>query len=256
MELREYMSVRRAYNLVRQGVEAQQRVTFSEFAILCRLALAQGPVRTSDIASYQGSLRPTMTHRTKHLSKLGLITRDKGSEDKRNVVCGITDAGRAYVDDLCSRTCDEIGAGQALARTTPERICRYVDAMGAVSCTASDLTLLGLAASDNRTSTVSGLVDVLGLLQPTVSMSVTGLAKEGLVAKASPDSERRRSVDVTLTNEGAARVAELEDQIEQVVVRRKPRRSKAAADAAVQAAADAAVQVAASEATEESMAAE
>lgn len=226
MELREYMSVRRAYNLVRQGVEAQQRVTFAEFAILCRLALAEGPVRTSDIASYQGSLRPTMTHRTKHLAKLGLIARDKGSEDRRNVVCGITDDGRAYVEDLCVRTCAQIGAGQALARTTPERICRYVDAMGAVSCTASKLTLLGLATSPDRTSTVSGLVDILGLLQPTVSMSVAGLVKDGLVAKATPEGDHRRSVDVTLTNEGAACVAEIEEQIDRIIVRRKPRKRK------------------------------
>ena len=34
VELREYMSVRRAYNLVRQETESSYRLTFEEFAIL------------------------------------------------------------------------------------------------------------------------------------------------------------------------------------------------------------------------------
>ena len=72
MELREYLSIRRAYNLVRQESDASERLTSSEFAILCRLDVAGGSLRTSDIAEYQGSLRPTMTHRTKHLATLGL----------------------------------------------------------------------------------------------------------------------------------------------------------------------------------------
>ena len=37
MELREYMSIRRAYNLVRKDVSSQQRLTFEEYAILAHL---------------------------------------------------------------------------------------------------------------------------------------------------------------------------------------------------------------------------
>ena len=63
MDLREYMSVRRAYNVVRQKVESDERLTFEEFAILCRLDVANAPLKTSAIAEYQSALRPTMTHR-------------------------------------------------------------------------------------------------------------------------------------------------------------------------------------------------
>ena len=47
MELREYMSIRRSYNLVRRVVPANRRLTFEEFAILCRLNVKGAPVKTS-----------------------------------------------------------------------------------------------------------------------------------------------------------------------------------------------------------------
>ena len=88
MDLREDMSVRRAYNVVRQKVESDKRLTFEEFAILCRLSMADTTLKTSAIAEYQSALRPTMTHRTNHLSGLGFIERGEGDTDRRNVVCG------------------------------------------------------------------------------------------------------------------------------------------------------------------------
>ena len=78
MDLKEFMSVRRAYNAVRQSVPSEGRLTFEEFAILCRLDFAGVPMKTSDIAEYQGALRPTMTHRTNHLAALGLNDRSEG----------------------------------------------------------------------------------------------------------------------------------------------------------------------------------
>ena len=69
MELREYLAIRRAYNLVRQDMLADRRLTFVELAILCRMDVLGRPMNTSEITEYQGALRPTMTHRTKHLSE-------------------------------------------------------------------------------------------------------------------------------------------------------------------------------------------
>ena len=114
MEMRDYLSIRRAYNLVRQRVDSARRVNFSEFAILCRLSLTDRRMRTSDIAEYQGCLRPTMTHRTKHLAELGLISREKGETDRRNVVCVLTEAGHAEVKELCDKL-EENGAEVSFA---------------------------------------------------------------------------------------------------------------------------------------------
>jgi len=221
MEIREYLSIRRAYNLVRQDADAPLRLTFSEFAILCRLDVAGGSLKTSDIADYQGSLRPTMTHRTKHLETLGLIERIKGDLDRRNVVCQVTDRGSECVKSLCERTCAMIPAGQALSRVSPERMRRYVDAMGSISCMSGELILLGLYAHGSGCS-VTELVDSLGLLQPTVSMSVASLVEDGLLERTQVQ-DAPRSVCVAMTDDGRALATSVAEQVESLVVRRKAR---------------------------------
>jgi DNA-binding MarR family transcriptional regulator len=229
VELREFMSIRRAYNLVRQSVEPSRRLTFEGFSILCHLEVAETPVKTSDIADYQGALRPTMTHRTNHLAELGFIERGEGLTDRRNIVCSISAAGSEYVHDLAARTCACIASGQSLARTNPDRIIKYADAIGSLYCTAGDLVLLGLLSSKDQTSTVTGLVDRLGLLQPTVSMSVSALAKDGLVMREKSNPYSARSLCVHLTDEGYEHASAIADKISQLVVHRRSRHPKAEA---------------------------
>ena len=225
MDLKEFMSVRRAYNIVRQMVEPEGRLTFEEFAILCRLDAADAPVKTSAIAEYQGALRPTMTHRTNHLAGLGYIERCEGENDRRNVVCVISDEGRKAAAHLAKLTCGQIPTGRALSRTSPDRICKYVDAMGSVFCKAGDLVLVGIYGAIGQTMTIMQLVELLGLLQPTVSMSVSSLVDEGLVQRSREDLNSH-TTNVTLTPAGRERAKVVADQIEQIVVRRKVRKAK------------------------------
>ena len=171
MEMRDYLSIRRAYNLVRQRVDSARRVNFSEFAILCRLSLTDRRMRTSDIAEYQGCLRPTMTHRTKHLAELGLISREKGETDRRNVVCVLTEAGHAEVKELCDETRKVNVEAHPTSRITVDRMCRSIDVMGSLNYMARDLVLLALNQTEGGALTVGALVDELGFLQPTISMS-------------------------------------------------------------------------------------
>ena len=226
MDLREFMSVRRAYNIVRQNVDAKERLTFEEFAILCRLNEAAEPMKTSDIAEYQGALRPTMTHRTNHLEGLGLIERHEGQRDRRNVVCSISELGRERVLELASLTRAQIPTGRSLSRTSPERILKYVDAMGAYFCKAGELVLLGLYASDKDSLTIMQAVEALGLLQPTVSMSVAALAEHGLVERGRSEGGSH-TTRVSLTPAGEELARELASDIEALVVRRKLRSPKA-----------------------------
>ncbi len=221
MELREYLAIRRAYNLVRQQMPSERRLTFVELAILCRMDVLARPMNTSEIAEYQGALRPTMTHRTKHLSEMGLMQRSKGSLDRRNVVCEITDDGKAFVYEACKNVCDVLRSGSVLSRTTPQRMCLYIDAMGSFACMSGDLVLLGLANSPEGFGTVSDLVLSLGLLQPTVSMSVASLEGEGLIRRIRPEDMSGRSVDITLTERGKERAAEIEESVKTLVIRRK-----------------------------------
>lgn len=223
MELREYMSVRRAYNLVRQQTDTSRRLTFEEFAILCRLEFAGEPIKTSAIAEYQGALRPTMTHRTNHLAKLGLIDRGEGASDKRNIVCSISDDGRARVRELAEQTRIQIPNGQPLARTSSERVRKYVDAMGSVYCTAGDLVLLALLMEEDMECTITRLVDRLGLLQPTVSMSVATLIENNLVQRCLAKEQSSRSASILLTDEGRVKARQIVENISNVIVRRRPR---------------------------------
>ena len=211
-------------------IASEERLTFEEFAILCHLCDAAEPLKTSAIADYQGALRPTMTHRTNHLEKLGLIERNEGANDRRNVVCHVSDAGRERALELARLTCAQIPSGYALSRTTPERILKYVDAMGSFFCKAGDLVLLGLYASESDSLTIMQIVDALGLLQPTVSMSVSSLVERGLATR-SHDAAGAHTTSVSLTEEGVRAAESLVESIEGVVVRRKLRGSRKAAEA-------------------------
>lgn len=223
MDLREFMSVRRAYNVVRQKIDSAERLTFEEFAILCRLQVADAPIKTSSIAEYQGALRPTMTHRTNHLASLGYINRGEGEVDRRNVVCSISDEGIEAVTRLSTLTRSQIATGKSLSRTSPERICKYVDAMGSVFCKAGDLVLLGLYTAEGESLTIMQLVEALGLLQPTVSMSVSNLVDLGLVERAREEAGKHTTC-VRLTPAGEERAREVAEVIDGVVVRRKVRK--------------------------------
>ena len=98
----------------------------------------------------------------------------------------------------------KIGAGRALSRTSADRIKKYVDAMGAYFCKAGDLVLLGIYAADEEGLTIMQIVEALGLLQPTVSMSVSALVEDGMVER-----ERRgagiHATTVSLTEKGEER---------------------------------------------------
>lgn len=213
MNVPEYLSARRAYALVRQTLPASGRVTFEELAILCHLANAEGPLRTSQIAEYQGVLRPTMTHRTSHLARLGLIVRSNGRQDRRSVCCELSDDGSSRLEALLEDMCSQIKAPMPLSRCSARRMASIVDAMGSVSLSSSELVLLGLATSEAGALAVCELVELLGLLQPTVSMAVSSLVGQGLVRRgATPDAPRQNRV--VLEEAGAVRAARLGEAVE------------------------------------------
>ena len=137
-------------------------------------------------------------------------------------MCSISESGREHVRLLAELTRAQISSGQPLARTAAERICRYVDAMGSVYCTAGELVMLALRISFNEPCTVTQLVDSLGLLQPTVSMSVSTLIERGLVTRDRGPASLR-STNILLTSEGKDAADEIVHRISSIIVHRKPR---------------------------------
>ena len=157
------------------------------------------------------------------MARLGFIKRDEGAIDRRNVVCIITEKGVEAVEELSKLTCARIAPGQALSRTSFERIVMYVDAMGALYCRAADMVLLAILDSPKDALSITEIVDALGLLQPTVSMSLTALAESGLVQRKHDDALSRRVTMVGLTPQGKTYIKEIVQQIEDIVVKRKSR---------------------------------
>ncbi len=225
MELREYMSIRRAYNLVRKDASSDKRLTFEEFAILAHLYKSAEPVKVSQIASWQRVLRPTMTHRINHLVKRGLIERNGGEDDRRTICCSITDQGIRVLNELSDATNSATAKGYALHNIGRDRMIYYIDASGSFFCSAGDLPLLGIKMMGGSVHTITELVDCLGLLQPTVSMSVSNLVTEGYLKRNNiSNGKTTRTVDLVLTPEGEQRAQELIDQISEIVVRRNRRK--------------------------------
>ena len=228
VDVKEYITVRRAYNIVRQKVSSVERLTFEELAVLALLSSSAKPVPTSSIANWQHALRPTMTHRANHLAALDLIARGEGQTDRRNVVCTITEKGEARLAELCSEIRQVLAHGKVLTRIDSVRIKQYLLAMGQYYVQASDLVLVSLAVSPREGVPIALIVGALGLLQPTVSMSVQALEERGLAKRDVPGA---KAVKAYLTDAGRMRAEELIMCIEALVVKRRPRTSSKTASA-------------------------
>ena len=222
------------------------RITFEEFAILCHLANSEERLCTSQIAEYQGVLRPTMTHRTAHLARMGFIERASSPTDRRSVYCLLTEAGSRAVEEIIKTMCASIKVPMPLSRCDAPRLCRIIDAMGSVSLSASDLVLAALDLWERGEAGIEGLrlgeriqgreaeggikglsvgdiVAALGLLQPTVSMALSTLIDQGSVQRVAA-REARTSL-VVLSESGRVRAHELLRIIDSIHVR-NARRSR------------------------------
>ena len=181
---------------------------------MCHLANVRGALRTSQIAEYQGVLRPTMTHRTGHLAELGLIDRHPGERDRRNIYCQLSATGEVAVRRIVGDMCRNIRSDMPLGRCTDERMLRIIDGAARISFTSADLVLMHLALCRPESAdaaSVGGMVDELGLLQPTVSMAVSSLVRSGLIERVGAGSQPVTSM--ALTEKGRARAEELARQV-------------------------------------------
>lgn len=218
MELRNYLCIRCAYNLVRHEKKLALRMTFEEFSLLAHLYNEQLPINISELASYQKVMRPTMTQRINHLEKIGLLHRFKGLEDKRTIYCALTAEGTLRVYNLSQIILDYIPKSNVLRkRIDADRVLKMVDSMGECNASSADLCLLGLLYLGGHAETINHLVELLGLLQPTVSMALSVLINEGCVRREDVES---RSVRIVLTELGLNRCKTLLNLVDGLKVSR------------------------------------
>lgn len=220
MDLREFIAIRKSFNLAHHKSDLSCRLPFSDVAVLALLHAHPKGVCTSELSNYQHSLRPTTTHRTKRLERMGLITRSSLPDDKRCILCAITPLGEQVYQETLHFTCKYFSMGKPLAHIVPTRLHFYVIAMASFELDSSDLVLLSLFIRGNQQLSITDIVSTIGLLQPTVSMCVVNLEKGGKV-------ERKHTpycTNFALTPKGLERVQELRQGINDMVVRRKEHR--------------------------------
>ena len=71
------------------------RLPLGDFDVLAQLALAEGELRMTDLASKAFSSRSAMTRRVDRMVEEGLVVRTSSESDGRGVVVALTEAGMA-----------------------------------------------------------------------------------------------------------------------------------------------------------------
>lgn len=222
MDVQVYLSIRKAYNLLRQVTPLSKRITFEELAILSVLHDCEF-MHSSEIADYQNISRPTTTHRGNHLFRLGYISRVMGTDDRRQVCCSITDVGRVEVARLISSMIDYLtekpSRAPMFSRLTADRMRKQIVAMGVDETVGANQVLLPFSfidpEDDNRVLSVSKIVDKTGLLQPTVSMTVTRFVEQGFLERVIDEkSKSKKPTCVQLTRTGENELAAALESIE------------------------------------------
>lgn len=67
---------------------------------LLRMIITRGPVRISDLASWQGVDKSTVTPQVHRLEQRGVVARHSDPADKRAVLLTATDHGRQSLDEI------------------------------------------------------------------------------------------------------------------------------------------------------------
>lgn len=227
MHIDEYLSIRRAYSLLRQQQARSERLSFEEFGMLCHLYSVREPQSARQLGELQNAMRPTAIHRINHLLALGLIERMASSEDKRVLLCSINDKGIQFVEHLVAGTKSNIPSHSSLGRTTNERIVKYVDTIAQVYHRAVEVMILVLYKAPKHQLNMGQLAFEMGAVQPAISMAVSMLEEKGWAVK---ENSAGQSIIVRLTDAGISYAKDVQRTVYDLTVRRRPRKKCAQTD--------------------------
>lgn len=131
-----YHQVARAQRRLR-GRDAMQpgRLTAPQVNLL--QPLLDGAMSSGSLAEAAGLTPATTTHMLDQLAATGVVERNRHSVDKRVVVTGLTDQGRAMLEERCSEMRE--AWNEALAALSVEELEHATRAIEAVCCFVDDL---------------------------------------------------------------------------------------------------------------------
>jgi DNA-binding MarR family transcriptional regulator len=89
----------RLHELLDQSLKTTQGLSSAEFEILVRLSEAPGrTLRMAELAEHASQSRSRLSHTCGRLERKGLVRRETCPEDKRGVLCRLTDDGFEILD--------------------------------------------------------------------------------------------------------------------------------------------------------------
>lgn len=218
MRLSQYIEIRRTFNLLRRETPSGSRIIFDEFAILCALHGHTG-LSAAELAQMQRTPRPTVAHRGRHLAGLGYVSRFASADDRRRMRCSLTRSGVGCVRSTCQAILDDCEEDESLASLEADDVVPIAQRMGSVPMTADTMTLLCFAAAGTRSLTITSVVAMTEMLQPTISMAVLRLEGSGCIERpeGAPLAGRRptrRAVGCVLSDYGERAARQVARSIE------------------------------------------
>lgn len=90
----------RLHELLDQSLKATHQLSTAEFEILVRLSEAPDrTLRMAELADHASQSRSRLSHTCGRLERKGLVRRETCAEDKRGVLCKLTDEGFETLDN-------------------------------------------------------------------------------------------------------------------------------------------------------------
>lgn len=101
-EQRDWRAILEANALLNEALNRQltedSGLSVNEYEVLVRLSEAKGEsLRMSDLASQLVHSRSRLTHTINRMERVGLVRRESCAEDRRGVICSLTDEGHRAV---------------------------------------------------------------------------------------------------------------------------------------------------------------
>ena len=239
MDVHEFLSVRVFFNRAKEllpQAKAEKRLSFEEYALLAHVKEAKRPPSLSELADYQGVSKATVTQRVSFLEKSGLLRCIEADEDKRLKTCFVEEAGQEKLDYMGKLLSEQTSPSFPLYCSAPERMTKYVDAVGSQNLSNKDLVVLALGSMHKSNTSVFQISRALALSLPTTRNVFKKLLAEEIATSSSggtgarklslsgeKDSPRRASMEneqFRLTVKGKTLAKKEMDRIAALKVRR------------------------------------
>lgn len=182
-----YFEIHRQFNIERQRLPADLRVVFDELSVMALLQLNVF-MSVKEISQAQLVCSSTVSRRIAHLERGGFVSTFHLPGDKRLNYCALTPFGDRVVRAFYRAFLDNFVPGSTLdlMGLTTADIAALVSRMGRVPMPADNLILFCYVMRGSEAMKVRDMVNLTGMLQATVSMTLRRMESDGSMEPVRP----------------------------------------------------------------------